>query len=79
MAENIMIPETAVDPVCGKSFDPRKVKFASSDEKGVHYFCSTECQHQFDTADTNTKKGFWKRYTDRLKKVHCSQTPPECV
>jgi YHS domain-containing protein len=72
------IPESAVDPVCGKTFDPRQVKITASDNYGTHYFCSDACRRRFNNADTKTKKGFWKRYTDRLKDTHCTQTPPEC-
>ena len=78
MSENNEIPETAVDPVCGKTVDPRSVQFAVSDDKGTHYFCSDECRRRYETADAKTKKGFWARYTDRLKDVHCTRTPPEC-
>lgn len=78
MTENNPIPESAVDPVCGKSFDPRQIQFTSKDDKGTHYFCSEACRRQFDAADAKTKKGFWERYTDRLKNTHCTRTPPEC-
>lgn len=78
MTQTNTIPETAVDPVCGKTFDPRKVQFTANDDKGTHYFCSDECRRKFDAADAKTKKGFWAKYTDRLKKTHCTQTPPEC-
>lgn len=33
---------------------------------------------QNKAADEKTKKGFWARYTDRLKATHCTRTPPEC-
>jgi YHS domain-containing protein len=78
MTQANTIPETAVDPVCGMAFDPRKVQFTAKDDKGTHYFCSDACRSQFETADEKTKKGLWARYTDRLKKVHCTRTPPEC-
>jgi len=78
MTENIAVPEAAVDPVCGKNVDPRKIQITSKDEKGTHYFCSQDCRRRFDAADAKTKKGFWERYTDRLKDTHCTRTPPEC-
>ena len=78
MTQNTAIPESAVDPVCGKTFDPRKVRFTATDDKGTHFFCSDDCRRKFDTADAQTKKGFWARYTERLKNTHCTQTPPEC-
>lgn len=78
MTEPNTIPESAVDPVCGKTFNPRDTNFTASDSNGVHYFCSAECRRKYDGADEETKKGFWARYTDRLKNTHCTQTPPEC-
>ena len=78
MADTTHVPETAIDPVCGKTVDPRKNSIASKDDKGTHFFCSETCQRKFESADTKTKKGFWARYTDRLKNAHCTQTPPEC-
>lgn len=78
MNDNQTISETAVDPVCGKTFDPHKVQITIKDDKGTHYFCSEACRRRFDTADANTKKGFWAKYTDRLKKTNCTRTPPEC-
>ena len=78
MADRHTIPETAIDPVCGKTFDPRDAALSSSDEKGTHYFCSDKCRREFESADKKVKKGFWARYTERLKDTHCSRTPPEC-
>ena len=78
MADTNTIPETAVDPVCGKTFDPRKVRFTAKDEKGTHYFCSDDCRRKYNEADSKTKKGFWARYTEKLKNVNCTITPPEC-
>lgn len=73
------IPETAIDPVCGKTINPRDGRFSTRDDKGTHYFCSGACKRRFDTADTKAKKGFWARYTERLKDTHCTRTPPECT
>ena len=78
MTDTSTTDQTAVDPVCGKTVDTRQTQFTSRDDKGRHYFCSEGCRRQYDTADTHTKKGFWARYTDRLKKTHCTRTPPEC-
>ena len=79
MTDTNTIPKSTVDPVCGKTIDPSKELFSSSDEKGTHYFCSQDCKRRFDAADTKAKKGFWARYTDRLKDTHCTRTPPECT
>ena len=78
MTDTKTIPESTIDPVCGKTFDPRTRPFSASDEKGTHYFCSDKCRRQYETAGTKAKKGFWAKYTDRLKNTHCTQTPPEC-
>lgn len=78
MTENTTIPESAKDPVCGKTIDPRRIKFTSEDDQGTHYFCSDTCRRRYDAADTKSKKGLWARYTDRLKNTHCTRTPPEC-
>ncbi|MGD8703185.1 MAG: hypothetical protein PVG51_10890 [Desulfosarcina sp.] len=78
MTESNATPESAVDPVCGKTIDPRKNPFITNDDKGTHYFCSDTCRRRYDAADTKTKKGFWAKYTERLKKTHCTRTPPEC-
>ena len=72
------IPDSAVDPVCGKTIDPQTATHTATDEKGTYYFCSDECRRKFAAADEKTKKGFWARYTDRLKDTHCTRTPPEC-
>jgi len=78
MAPTQTAPETAMDPVCGKTVDPRNAQFSSQDDKGTHYFCSDGCRRKYESADKKAKKGFWARYTDRLKNTHCTQTPPEC-
>ena len=78
MSESSEIPESAVDPICGKTINPRKVRFNSKDDRGVVYFCSDECRRKYDSADTESKKGIWARYTERLKETHCTRTPPEC-
>ena len=78
MSETQTTTETAVDPVCGKTVDTRKIQYTSRDDKGTHYFCSENCRQRFNAADAKTKKGFWAKYTDRLKNQHCTRTPPEC-
>jgi hypothetical protein len=39
---------------------------------------STSRNDQHNAANAETKKGFWARYTQRLKDTHCTLTPPEC-
>jgi len=79
MADTKTVPENAIDPVCGKTINPGSEIISSKDDKGTHYFCSQDCKRRFDSADTKAKKGFWARYTDRLKDTHCTRTPPECT
>ncbi len=78
MTEHSTVPESALDPICGKTIDPSQLKISSKDEKGVHYFCSEVCRRQYDAADKKAKKGIWARYTERLKNTRCTRTPPEC-
>ena len=78
MSDTNAIPESAIDPVCGKTVDLNKPRFSATDDKGTYYFCSEACRRKYDTADAKTKKGFWAKYTDRLKDTHCTRTPPEC-
>lgn len=70
--------DAIIDPVCGKTVDPNQAAFTATDDKGTHYFCSEACRKKFDAADAKTKKGFWAKYTERLKNTHCTRTPPEC-
>ncbi|BBO83204.1 hypothetical protein DSCO28_37700 [Desulfosarcina ovata subsp. sediminis] len=70
--------QQTIDPVCGKSVHSDECQFSSDDEKGTHYFCSKDCQNKFDKADAKAKKGFWARYTERLKDVQCSRTSQDC-
>ncbi len=71
-------PEIVVDPICGKTVDPNKIQITSTDDKGIHFFCSESCRRQYDEADIKAKKGIWAKYTERLKNTHCTRTPPEC-
>ena len=78
MTETTAASKTAVDPVCGKTFDRSQAAHFVSDEKGTHYFCSDKCRKQYESAGAKAKKGFWAKYTDRLKNTNCTRTPPEC-
>ncbi len=78
MAQTNVNTDTAIDPVCGKTFDTREIHFTIKDDKGLHYFCSEACRRKYDSADAKTKKGFWAKYTERLQSTHCTRTPPEC-
>lgn len=70
------------DPVCGMSVDPATA-IAKTCYDGVEvYFCAQECKKAFDArpqkyAGIRKKKGFWRRYLDRLNKATGGQ-PPKC-
>jgi len=75
-------PNTYIDPVCGMSVDPATAA-AKTCHNGVEvYFCAQGCKQAFDAhpqkyAGSRKKKGFWKRYLDRLNKATGGQ-PPAC-
>ena len=75
-------PNTFVDPVCGMSVDPATAA-AKTCHNGVEvYFCAQGCKKVFDAhpqkyTGSRKKKGFWKRYLDRLNKATGGQ-PPAC-
>ena len=48
-----------------KTTKTREVRTRSSNDQG-------------SGAASRTKKGFWAKFTDRLKDTHCTMTPPEC-
>lgn len=62
-----------IDPVCGMSVDPDTAA-AKTCHNGVQiYFCAEGCKQAFladpDKFKTQKRKGFWKRYLDRLGKA----------
>lgn len=70
-----------VDPVCGMTVNPA---FAGAQTcyNGVQlYFCAEGCKKAFDAEPqkytVNQRKGFWRRYLDRLKKATGGR-PPAC-
>ncbi len=70
-----------IDPVCHMVVDPAKAP-AKYCYNGVEiYFCAQACKAAFE-ANPNKytvkkKKGFWRRYLDRLNKATGGQ-PPAC-
>lgn len=42
--------EKTKDPVCGMSVDKNKTQFSSKVNEEVYYFCSENCQQQFNAA-----------------------------
>lgn len=70
-----------VDPVCGMTVDPVRAA-AQTCYNGVQiYFCAEGCKKAFETAPQNytvsQRRGFWRRYLDRLNKATGGR-PPAC-
>ena len=40
-------PALAIDPVCGRSVDPRKARGSAQYQDATYYFCSPGCMHRF--------------------------------
>jgi len=74
-------PNTFIDPVCGMSVDPATAAAKTCHDGVEVYFCAQGCKQAFDAHPekyTGTrKKGFWKRYLDRLNKA-TGGAPPAC-
>lgn len=71
-----------VDPVCGMSVDPATAAAKTCHDGVEIYFCAEGCKRAFDAhprkyTGAGKKKGFWKRYLDRLNKA-TGGNPPAC-
>lgn len=40
---------SVTDPVCGRDVDPDDAEFVSEYDGDTYYFCSEECQDEFDS------------------------------
>jgi YHS domain-containing protein len=50
-------PETAVDPVCGRTVRPARARPSVQDGE-VYYFCSRECREEFEAnPDRHLRRG----------------------
>ena len=70
-----------IDPVCGMQVDPATAA-AQTRYNGIEiYFCAEECKKTFDAQPQSytltQRKGFWRRYLDRLNKATDGR-PPSC-
>lgn len=70
-----------IDPVCGMAVDPATAA-AKTCYNGIElYFCAEGCRNQFESAPqdyvVNKRKGFWRRYLERLNKATGGK-PPSC-
>ena len=70
-----------VDPVCGMTVDPAVAVAKTSYNGHQLYFCAEGCKKAFDADpgkfDRRRRKGFWRRYLDRLNKTTGGR-PPSC-
>lgn len=70
-----------IDPVCGMKVDPMTAA-AQTCYNGIQiYFCAQGCKNAFEAEPqnytVNKRKGFWKRYLERLNKSTGGK-PPSC-
>jgi YHS domain-containing protein len=70
-----------IDPVCGMQVDPTTAP-ARTCYNGIQiYFCAETCKTAFEAEPQNytlnRRKGFWRRYLDRLGKA-ADGRPPAC-
>ncbi len=73
--------EKYIDPVCGMQVDPA-TPAAQTRYNGLEiYFCAEACKKTFDAEpqsyNLRHRKGFWRRYLDRLNKATGGR-PPSC-
>lgn len=74
-------PSAYIDPVCGMAVDPRAAP-AKTCYNGIElYFCAEGCRQKFEAAPqdyvVSKRKGFWRRYLERLNKATGGR-PPSC-
>ena len=70
-----------IDPVCGMEVDPSTAA-ATTCYNGIElYFCAESCRRRFEAAPqdfvVSERKGFWRRYLERLHKATGGK-PPRC-
>ena len=62
-----------IDPVCGMEVDPTTAAATTCYKGSMIYFCAQGCKQAFEAdpeAYSHThRKGFWKRYLERLGKA----------
>ncbi len=73
--------KTFIDPVCGMEVNPITAP-ARTCYNGIQiYFCAEGCRAAFDAEPQkytlSKKKGFWRRYLERLNKATGGK-PPAC-
>jgi YHS domain-containing protein len=73
--------ERFIDPVCGMQIDPATAE-ARTCYNGIQiFFCAEACKSAFEAEPQNytqnRRKGFWRRYLERLGKS-TEGRPPAC-
>jgi YHS domain-containing protein len=70
-----------IDPVCGMEVNPLTAAAKSCFDGREFYFCAEGCKNKFDAAPRDyvpgRRKGFWRRYLERLGKATGGR-PPSC-
>lgn len=68
--------DTAIDPVCGMSVNPKITELIATIEGQTYYFCAEDCRQAFVKTPKKylepkpeKKKGWWCRYIARLEKA----------
>ena len=68
-----------IDPVCGMEVDPATAASTVCYNGIQLYFCAEGCRKAFEAEPerytTNHRKGFWRRYLDRLSKTTGGRAP----
>jgi YHS domain-containing protein len=64
---------SAIDPVCGMTVNPKMTDIVATVEGQAYYFCADGCRKAFIENPKKylepKKKGWWGRYTERLEKA----------
>ena len=64
---------SAIDPVCGMTVNPKMTDIVATVEGQAYYFCAEGCRKAFIENPKKylepKKKGWWGRYTERLEKA----------
>ncbi len=67
---------TIIDPVCGMNVLPGNTALVVKHDGSSYYFCAEGCRKAFEedpekylTRRVPKRKGFWRRYLDRLNRA----------
>lgn len=73
-----------LDPVCGMKVDPDRNRIMFTHQMRSYYFCAESCRKAFAEnpekyldVSLPKRKGWWKRYLERLNKTTGGK-PPDC-